>query len=214
MVECLAPFSKTSIVLVRWVHYRPSVIGSTHAGIVMMIKRTLLLFALPFVLSPPQSAQAQRTDQTGLYAAATKYREHVIYFEKLIQKVRGIQRMDEKLVNEFEQATRQLRLAARNPRHSSRLRKEWADIQALQFRVESVIFGKYTLNRDIVWAWNCVLYSQAIVYDEYVFLLDNPRHDARVTRRTRVSNPERFLPPPPTSSGQIIRPTIPIVVPQ
>ncbi len=168
-------------------------------------RQCFAILAAAYLLSPTHSS-AQRSDNRGIYAAASQYREAVVYFEKLVVAVRGIQRTDERLVDKLEEATKRLRLAARNPRHSSRLRKEWSEIQTLQYQVESVIFGKYTLHHDLVRAWQHVLYTQAIFYEEYTFHLDNPRHGNRVGRRISTSNPQRFIPPPPASSGRIYQP--------
>ena len=142
-------------------------------------------------------------DNAPLYAAATDYRLAVLKFERVVRAVRGIERIDERLVDDFEEATKTLRLASRNPRHSNRLRKEWREIQPLQMRVEATIFGKYTYNHDLVRCWEIVLYMQDRFYEEYLFTLDNPRHGSSVQRRVSRSRPERFVPPPPASSGMI-----------
>lgn len=168
-----------------------------------MNKRISLLVLLAAYLICPTDSSAQRTDSRGIYAAASQYRDRVLFFEQLVRNVRGVQRIDERLVDRFEEATKRLRLAARNPRHPNRLRKEWSEIQPLQFQVESTIFGKYTLNHDLVRAWQNVLYAHSLFLDEYTFQLDNPRHGNRVSRRISTSNPGRFIPPPPASSGRL-----------
>ena len=150
---------------------------------------------------PSQSYAA--TNNQAIYSAANDYRAAVVLFERVVKSVRGIQRTDERLVDKFEEATERLALAARNPRHSNRLRNEWRTIQPLQFQVASRIFNKYTYNHQLVRAWDEVLYAQSLFYEEYLFTLDNPRHGNSVQRRVIRSRPERYVPPPPASSGRI-----------
>ena len=150
---------------------------------------------------PSQSFAA--TNSQAIYSAANDYRAAVLLFERVVKSVRGIQRTDERLVDKFEEATKRLSLAARNPRHSNRLRDEWRTIQPLQSRVESQIFNKYTYNHQLVRAWDDVLYARSLFYEEYLFTLDNPRHGNSVQRRIIRSRPERYVPPPPASSGRI-----------
>ncbi|MCG8648940.1 MAG: hypothetical protein MI861_03860 [Pirellulales bacterium] len=154
----------------------------------------LTLFVLPALF--PSVATAQRVDNSGLFIAACRYREAVVNFEQLVIRVRGIERIDERLVDKFEEATRRLRLATKNPRHSSRLRNEWRKIQPLQDQVEARIFGKYTYNHILIEAWELVLFHQILFEQEYLFQLDNSRHGSRVQRRISTSSPNRFLPPP------------------
>ena len=164
------------------------------------MSRMLLLVIAGAICLPPS---AEGADNRGLYFAANEYRNAVLFFEKVIQNVRGVEAVDEKLVNKFELATRDLRAAARNPRHDTRLRKEWSSIQPLQFQVEQRLFGKYTLNHEIYVAWQKVLYCQDVFWEEYAFQLDNPRHGNRVDRRRIRTRPERFVPPPPAGTGRI-----------
>ncbi len=161
---------------------------------------TTLAFAL--IGACPSSSSAATSTQ-ALYAAANDYRAAVVHFERVVKSVRGIQRVDERIVDKFEEATKRLGLAARNPRHSNRLRDEWRTIQPLQFRVESAIFNKYTYNHELVRAWDRVLYAQSIFYEEYLFTLENPKHGNSVERRITRSRPDQFVPPPPASSGRI-----------
>jgi hypothetical protein len=164
----------------------------------------LLFFTFGFALlgtGPSRSFAA--TSNQAIYSAANDYRAAVVLFERVVKSVRGIQRTDERLVDKFEEETKRLSLAARNPRHSNRLRDEWKTIQTLQLQVESTIFNRYTYNHQLVRAWDDVLYAQSLFYEEYLFTLDNPRHGNSVQRRIIRSRPERFVPPPPASSGRI-----------
>lgn len=149
------------------------------------------------------SSSARAADNRGIYAAANEYRNAVVIFEKVIQNVPGIKRVDERAVDKFEEATKRLRVAARNPRHDSRLRNEWRTIQPMQFEVEARIFEKYTLNHEIYRAWRNVLFARDIFYEEYVYQLDNSTHGGSVKRRIMRSRPERFIPPPPAGAGRL-----------
>ena len=165
--------------------------------------------ALPLVLVSIAPAAGEAADNRGIYAAADKYRTAVLAFERVVNNTRGIERTDEKLVDRFEEATKQLRLAARNPRHANRLRYEWSRIQPLQFQVERTIFNKYTLNHDVYESWWRVCYCADVFYHEYVFQLDNPRHGNSVQRRPNRVRPDRFVPPPPAGLGRLYAPPMP-----
>lgn len=171
------------------------------AGTDCMNKRRsiALLLACSFLL--PSSAQAA-TDNEPLYAAAAYYRDAVINFERVVLGVRGIQRTDERVVDQFEVATKKMLLAARNPRHLSRLRNELKRVLPLQNRVESLIFGKYTPNHDLVRAWQKVLYGRAMFDDELFFQIENANHGDSVRRRTYSTQWNRF---PQSTSGDANR---------
>lgn len=160
---------------------------------------------LTFALAIAAPAVASAADNRGIYAAADKYRSAVVLFEKVVQNTRGVERVDEKLVDRFEEATKRMRSAARNPQHANRLRYEWAKIQPLQMQVERTMFNKYTLNHQLFESWREVLYCADVFYEEYLFQLDNPRHGNSVQRRPMRSRPDRFIPPPPAASGRLYR---------
>ena len=138
-----------------------------------------------------------------LYAVADNYRNAVVNFERVVVNTRGIQSADERLVDRFEEETKRLRLAARNPRHENRLRYKWGDVRPMQYQVEARIFGKYAPTHELVRAWNAVLYAEAVFNDEYVFQVENPRHGNSVLRRGRSARIDRLLSPPPASLGRI-----------
>jgi hypothetical protein len=151
-------------------------------------------------------------DDNPLYAVACQYRDAVLNFERVVQRTRGIQAVDEKFVDRFEESTKQLRLAARNPRHENRLRYKWGDVRPLQYQVEARIFGKYAPTHELVRAWEVVLYAEDMFNNEYVFQVENPRHGSSVLRRARSARIQRLLSPPPASSGRIY-PAAPGVAP-
>ena len=149
-------------------------------------------------------AIAKRLSKKGVSALySSSYLRCVQTLEPLGRTIDLDVRTDERLVDKFEEATKRLSLAARNPRHSNRLRDEWRKIQPLQFQVESTLFNKYTYNHQLFRAWDDVLYAQCLFYEEYLFTLDNPKHGNSVQKRIIRSRPERYVPPPPASSGRI-----------
>ena len=117
------------------------------------------------------------------YQLATKYRASVEQFERLLKDIGSIDRNDERFVDRLEDATRKMKLAARNPRHANRLFHEWQDVQRLHREVEERIFGKYTPNHDIDKAWYAVTYYHALFAEEFMYDLENPRHDGTVRRK-------------------------------
>ncbi len=167
----------------------------------MITRRFGLLLLAVCVASVP--ATSAPTDNKTLHLAASRYRDAVVKFEQVLRHVRGIDRSDERLVDRFEEATKKMRLAARNPRHASRLRNQWREIQPLQLQVETTIFNKYTPRHDLLRAWDSVLYAQAVFAQEYRFHLEYPKHGIATRRRISSSQPNRFLPPPAASRGRI-----------
>lgn len=162
-----------------------------------MYKLPLLTGVIVSLSLTPSTSVA--TDRNPLYSVANNYRNAVVNFERVVVRTRGIQRIDEKAVDRFEEATKQLRLAARNPSHANRLRYQWRDVRTLQYQIEAIIFGKYTLNRDLAVAWQDVLIAEVIFNDEYVHQVENPRHGNSVQLRANSARVNRLLSPPPAS---------------
>ncbi len=125
---------------------------------------------------------AEARGSKSLFRLADQYRTAVDTFEQIVLRVRGVDRGDERLVGRLDDASRQMRLAARNPRHLNRLYHEWRDVQKLHAEVEAAIFGKYTPNHDLVEAWNLVSYSYVLFAEEYFYQIENPGHDGGVRR--------------------------------
>ncbi|MGI9474299.1 MAG: hypothetical protein ACR2NZ_22350 [Rubripirellula sp.] len=153
-----------------------------------MIRLTFCVaFLATTFLQPPT---AESAESPAFYKLATQYRSCVERFESLIRSFRGIDRNDERLVDRLEDASRKLKLAARNPRHSNRLFHEWQAVQKLHREVEQRIFGKYTPNHDIDEAWYAVTYYYALFAEEFFYDVENPRHDGTI-RRIESTNSRR-----------------------
>jgi hypothetical protein len=128
-------------------------------------------------------------------ASVNKFRCAVVDFEKVVQRTRGVRVTDKNIVNRFEQATKRMALVAQNPRNLNRLRYEYRDVQPFQQKAEEAIFGRYTLNHELVKAWQRVFYSQLLFEQEFAFQLEYNRHGNSV--RPRQDNPQpnqMFLP--------------------
>jgi hypothetical protein len=129
----------------------------------------------------------QAEGSKSLYVLANQYRVATDAFEQTVESVRGINRGDERLVNRLDDASRKMRLAAKNPRHLNRLFHEWQDVQELHAEVERTIFGTYTPNHDLVQAWNNVSYAYILFAEEYFYQIENPGHDGAVRRAPQIS---------------------------
>ena len=163
--------------------------------------RVLGFLTLTSAILAGSGSEALAAENT-MYPAAANYRRAAIAFEKVVQRTRGIVRSDQRVVDRFEEATRDLVNASRNRRHVNRLRYAYRDLLKLQADVEVAIFEKYTLQRELVRAWQSVLYAQLIFDDEFVFFAENPNQTRRVQRRPQNSNRiQRLLSGPSTTNG-------------
>ena len=168
----------------------------------------LMLCVVGLLATSLSFANSASAGSTAFYQLASNYRCSVERFEDLIQDLRGIDRNDERLVNRLEDATRRLKLAARNPRHTNRLFYEWQAVQKLHQEVEQRIFGKYTPSRDLDEAWYAVTYYYALFAEEFFYDLENPQRRGTV-RRLESTNARRNsyfrsnLTPPPTPTPGI-----------
>ena len=147
-------------------------------------KTTVFLATLAASLLCSSAVDAQRVDNSKLYASAKKFRDAVVKFEKTVVSVRGIERVDERTVDRFEESTRRVMVAARNPRQISRLGSEYRKMVPLQAKAEQAIFEKYTSNRRLLYDWEMVLWCQRLFEQEFAFHIENPRNCSRVQRRT------------------------------
>ncbi len=159
--------------------FSKAVIGCHFSGEAMNRLSVLAAMTIGF-LSCACNAQAKGSN--SLYVLANQYRVAVDAFEETVRSVRGVDRGDERLVDRLDDATAKMRLAAKNPRHLSRLFHEWRAVQKLHAEVERTIFGKYTPNHDLIQAWNVVAYNYVLFAEEYFYQIENPDHDGAVRR--------------------------------
>lgn len=168
----------------------------------------LLLCVVGLLATSLTFANSASAGSNAFYQLASNYRCSVERFEDLIQDLRGIDRNDERLVNRLEDATRRLKLASKNPRHTNRLFHEWQTVQKLHREVEQRIFGKYSPSRDLDEAWYAVTYYYALFAEEFFYDLENPQRSGTV-RRIESTNARRNsffrsnLQPPPTPTPGI-----------
>ena len=150
-----------------------------------MSRTCLTVLAVSFLCVAFHASVATADDHSEALAAATnKYRSAVVDFETQLGRVRGIRNADRALVDRFERATRRLALAAKNPRHLTRLQGEWKRVEPLQQQVQSAIFQKYTLNRSLLRSWEIVLYYEFVLRGELVLRGENP--NVRDLNRVRL----------------------------
>ncbi|KAA1260821.1 hypothetical protein LF1_33630 [Rubripirellula obstinata] len=150
--------------------------------------RNAASFVLVTVLIHASAAYAE--NRPPLYQLAGQYESAVERFEKVVLRVRGIDRTDEKWVDRLDDESARLRRAARNPRHFSKFLNEWAELKKLHSNVEARIFGKYTPNHDLVHCWSVVVYQRDLLETELFFHVENQRHGNSV-RPIRVNNARR-----------------------
>jgi hypothetical protein len=105
---------------------------------------------------------------------ASRYREAVKDFDNIVDKVRGIDRADKSLVDRLVRATKDLELAAKNPRHQNRMFAEWRAVQKLHVEVEQTLFGTYTPHRGMQAAWERAIYRYIDFESEIFFHVENP----------------------------------------
>ena len=128
------------------------------------------------------SSNAEAEQNQPLFNLAARYEASVKLFEKMVLRTRGIDRADERLVDRLDDATKRLRLGARNPRHLNRVFHEWQDVQKLHAQVEAKIFGKYTPNHELVRSWDEARYSYSLFAEEFFYHIENPGHGNTVRR--------------------------------
>ena len=141
-----------------------------------------LLLATSFL----STASAQRVDNSRVRARAGNLREAALNFERVVVSVRGIERSDERIVDRFEEATKRVVLAAKNPRHSARLKSEYLKMLKLQEDAERAIFGQYTPHQGLIEAWDILAYHQYFFEQELSFQIENPRHGNRVRKISSI----------------------------
>ena len=142
-----------------------------------------VVLAIASALLSPKDVAAQRVDNRAIHAASASFRASVVEFEKLVKSVRGIERREERIVDRFEESTKRVQLYARNPRQTQRLKTEYETMLGLQSQAEIAIFEVYTPNRDLLYAWQHVLWCQALMEQEFAFHFEDPRRGNRVRRR-------------------------------
>ncbi|NND97783.1 MAG: hypothetical protein HKN47_10695 [Pirellulaceae bacterium] len=147
-------------------------------------------------------AQGQRVDNRALHAAATEFRNAVLIFERDVVRVRGVLRNDERIVDKFEEATKRVAIAAKNPRLMKRLTTEYRKMLPLQAQAERAIFGKYTPHHGLIQSWDAVLYFQSVFEQEFAFHSEYPLHGNRVQLRAPSQRPTTtsVTVPPPVGS--------------
>ncbi|WP_143544172.1 hypothetical protein [Rhodopirellula sp. MGV] len=78
-----------------------------------------------------------------LYGAADDYRDAVCDFERLVLREDFVERCDERLVDDLEDSTSDLRSASRDTRRPERLFEQFATTEALHFQVQQTFFESH-----------------------------------------------------------------------
>jgi hypothetical protein len=152
---------------------------------------TFLLLGLSGFSAPQaQASENQTEDSNALLYLAARYEASVESFERLVKRVRGIDRADESLVDRLDDAAGRLTTAAKNPRYLNQLRHRLSDVLKRHAEVEERIFGKYTLHHDLLHCWRVTDYQLALLFEEYVLEVENPNHTQSV-QPLRSSNSRR-----------------------
>ncbi len=102
-----------------------------------LINTAAMIAAISFFAPAPASA----SHKSPLYVAADDYRDAVKDFERAVLRSRYIERFQERVVDDLEDSTSDLRSAARRPENLGRLLAQWREVQLLHRNVESVIFS-------------------------------------------------------------------------
>lgn len=121
-----------------------------------------------------------RVDNRAALASANDFLSAITDFRKAVNCVRGIRSSDRQVANLLERQAKRVVLAAKNPRQMSRLKSEWRKMEPLERKVEDKILRSYTLSRDLIIAWDRVMYRQFVFTNEYALLDANPLGGKRV----------------------------------
>lgn len=129
-----------------------------------------LLAIATMTLSAPQLASAGH--DSPLYEAACNYREAAKDFERVVDRSRYVSRVQRDLADDLEDASSDLRSAARRPERRTELVTTWQQVQFIQSQVETVIFGNPNCPSrvDLLPCWQEVLCAAA-AFEEQLALL-------------------------------------------
>ncbi|WP_231743989.1 hypothetical protein [Stieleria neptunia] len=100
---------------------------------------TTAIAGLFFIFLAPRGVEAG--GNTPIYAAASDYREAVRDFERVVLRTPKIRSSVERLVDDLEDSTSDLKSAARDPARFDRLVGRFVTTDALHARVELTFFG-------------------------------------------------------------------------
>ena len=161
----------------------------------------MMLFGLLFFLwTPPFSEQQiiaadSLTEKNNpLSSLAIRYEKSVKSFQAIAKQVRGIDRVDQTLVNRLDDAAERLTKAAKNPRYLNQLYYRLRDVLKLHNEVKARFLTKYTLRRDLINGWQSMNLQLVLFFDEYIIEVDNPSQTRSVQRiRSSKSRREKYL---------------------
>ncbi len=116
-----------------------------------------LLAAISVLVATPASA----SHNWPLYRAASEYREAVGHFERAVLRAPCFDLRDERIVDLLDDASIQLRIAARHPEYRHQLHSVWDQIQSLEGLVADTIFGhpRCPAGGELVAAWDQVIHA-------------------------------------------------------
>ena len=167
------------------------------------------------------SPEAFAGHDTPLVAAACRYRDAVVDFERHVIRSRSINRYDVRLVDDLEDSTSILRSAARDPFRGDRFNCAWDDTSILHRRVEAALFGRSCSTRldpTLVRCWEAVTCAMDDLTREVACVL-NPGYGRHPGHRHFDSTPivprprVPYVPSVPTPVPPTIIPEVPFTPP-
>lgn len=148
--------------------------------------------ATMFVATPVQASH-----ESPLYRAALEYREAVRHFERSVIRSRYLHRQHERAADDLEDATSQLRTAARHTERTQRLFETWEKIVYLHHRAEAVVFADPTCPSatELVDCWSAAQFAFDQVAHEIAGCgWHSPHHHAPIYFVPPVDIPPPMIP--------------------
>ena len=157
--------------------------------------KNLILFAVTFSMIGGISSTARADHDSPLYAAADAYRDAVKAFEDRAKDHDHLPRYDRRLVDQLEDATSDLRSAAKHPEELERLLFHWNNVQPLHSRVDLAIFHRpgYPVSPLLSRSWQRVDITFNQLAAE-MSLLHTPHVHAYRSHRPVISGPPALAP--------------------
>lgn len=111
-------------------------------------------------------------NNTPIYFAASDYREAVRKFEFQVLRTRHIRKTAERLVDQLENSTSQLKTVARDPARFDRLYNRFVQTDALHARVALTFFGNslYPPDPQLYECWGLVVQTHQQLIQELLYL--------------------------------------------
>ncbi len=181
----IASFTATDCELVDFCFYRPE----WEAMNMLVPHIRSLVVASCFAVTLAMNASAMAGGAPPFESAARDYRSAVQAFERQVHRLRYLDRFDVMLVERLENAACDFYGTSFRPSDVSRVSYYWNEIEVLQPRVASAIFGRdcYPVNFELAECWERVMCT----YSELALRLHPP---VAVDRNGRVQGRVNTVP--------------------